>query len=245
MHRFPQQLLPLTVILVAVVAALLIARSVLLPDTFGRYGHYRASAVDEIRDQDIAYAGYQACLDCHDDIFELKSQAAHRNVACEACHGPAAGHVDDPTEVSPRIPSGRDYCPLCHGYNPSRPSGFPQILPILHNPGKPCMSCHDPHQPALPHAPEECSACHREIANKKAVSHHVTLPCKQCHIVPDGHLTSPRLNPAEKPSSKDVCAFCHAREASSPKTIPRIDIETHGERYVCWDCHYPHYPEAR
>ena len=29
----------------------------------------------------------------------------------------------------------------------------------------------------------------------------------------------------------------------SDKEIPRVDMATHGERYVCWQCHYPHSPE--
>ena len=34
------------------------------------------------------------CLDCHDDIFEVKQSSFHKNVSCEVCHGPAAGHPD-------------------------------------------------------------------------------------------------------------------------------------------------------
>jgi hypothetical protein len=24
------------------------------------------------------------------------------------------------------------------------------------------------------------------------------------------------------------------------KGVPTIDMDTHGEKYVCWQCHYPH-----
>jgi hypothetical protein len=229
---------------VAVIAALVFARRMLVPETFGKYGHYRAQAVEEVAAQEIAYAGYAACADCHDDIYELKSQSHHKTVACEACHGPAAQHIEAPDEYLPKVPRGRGLCPVCHGYNPSRPSGFPQIIPTQHNPGKACMSCHNPHNPLLPRTPEECSACHRSIANVKIVSHHATLPCTQCHVVPKEHLVNPKFVRARKPTNRSTCGHCHARGADSPREIPRIDIETHGERYMCWDCHYPHYPEA-
>ncbi len=215
-----------------------------VPDTFGEYGHYRASAVEEIASQEIVYAGHEACNDCHDDIFETKQESKHRDVSCEACHGPAADHIEAPDEFTPTAPRGRGYCPLCHGYNPSRPSGFPQILPKTHNPGKACMTCHDPHSPVLPHAPEDCSACHRDIANVKQVSHHATLSCRTCHDVPDEHLIQPKFVRAEKPANRERCGQCHDRDSDSPREIPRINIETHGERNLCWECHYPHYPEV-
>ncbi len=27
--------------------------------------------------------------------------------------------------------------------------------------------------------------------------------------------------------------------------FPRIDLDTHNSRYLCWQCHYPHFPEGR
>ncbi|MFQ5869027.1 MAG: hypothetical protein ACE5JC_03900 [Candidatus Zixiibacteriota bacterium] len=220
------------------------ARILFVPHSFGKYGHYRADVVEEIISQEISYAGYQACVDCHDDVHELKAKSNHRGVSCEACHGPAAEHIEAPDEFTPRTPRERGYCPLCHGYNPSRPTGFPQIIVDLHNPGKACMSCHNPHNPLLPHAPEECSACHREIASQKMVSHHTSLACTRCHTVPEEHLVHPRFALAEKPARREFCGQCHGQEAPSPREIPRIDLHTHGERYLCWDCHYPHHPEA-
>jgi ribosomal protein S27AE len=29
-----------------------------------------------------------------------------------------------------------------------------------------------------------------------------------------------------------------------PPEIPRVEMRTHGERYLCWQCHYPHFPES-
>ncbi len=242
--RIPQQVIPLTLILIAIIVAFFVARAYLVPDSFGKYGHYRADAVDEIAALEIVYAGSQACADCHDDIQDVKSESHHRGVACETCHGPGTQHIEDPDEFVLTAPRGRGYCPLCHGYDPARPSGFPQILPVTHNPGKPCMTCHDPHNPELPHPPEECSACHRLIASEKMVSHHASLECTTCHETPAEHLITPAVALAKRPVSRQLCGQCHGEDAESSSRIPRVDLETHGEGYLCWDCHYPHYPEA-
>jgi len=242
--RIPQQLIPLAILLFVGVAALVIARQLLVPETFGTYGHYRAGAVDEIMALEVVYAGSDACIDCHDDMYALKQESNHRGLSCEVCHGPAVKHVEAPDEYSPIVPRTRDHCALCHGYNPSRPTGFPQIIEKLHNPGQPCMSCHSPHNPELPHSPEECKACHRRIAGEKTVSHHATLHCTTCHMTPDEHLVIPASVRSQKPETNNVCAGCHAEDADSPRHIPRIDPETHADRYFCWDCHYPHSPEA-
>ena len=148
-----------------------------------------------------------------------------------------------------RAPKQRGYCPLCHGYDPFRPSGFPQIDPVVHNPLQPCIGCHSPHEPEPPQTPEECGACHGHIARIKAVSHHALLACTVCHETAEEHKISPRMSRPSKPSSRSVCGGCHAPEAVRPQEIvpeiPRVDMATHGERYVCWQCHYPHFPELK
>ena len=41
------------------------ARTVLIPATFGKDGHYRAAAVDSIAVRPVKYAGRVECADCH------------------------------------------------------------------------------------------------------------------------------------------------------------------------------------
>ncbi len=241
----PQQLTRLATLFAALILALILARSFLIPKTFGQLGHYRAAAVEEIGAADVKYAGHQACSTCHEDIAKTRAAGRHRNVACEVCHGPAANHVAAPTEVRPPAPKQRGYCPLCHGYDSARPSGFPQIDPVTHNPMRPCMTCHQPHAPETPRPPDACSACHGAIARTHAVSNHALIDCTRCHETSRQHKITPHLSRASKPASRAFCAECHARDAESPKEIPRVDVVTHGERYVCWQCHYPHFPEAR
>jgi len=106
------------------------------------------------------------------------------------------------------------------------------------------MSCHDPHAPKPPHTPEECSACHAEIARTKAVSHHQALACIRCHEAREEHKTTPTLFLPTVPKKREFCGECHAEDAVSVREIPRVDMSLHGENYICWQCHYPHFPEA-
>lgn len=240
----PEQGKRLTILAVIFLVLFFPVRSYFTPSGFGKYGHYRAAALEANADLPLYYAGHVVCDDCHDEIVELKSNGYHVNVACEVCHGPAAAHVDDP-DVELAAPRERGYCPLCHGYLSSRPTGFPQIVPAAHNPLKACISCHNPHDPVPPVTPRECEACHAAIARTKAVSHHTYVPCTRCHQVPEEHKVSPREHRAGKPASREVCGSCHSEDAVDSEVEPRVDMATHGERYVCWQCHYPHLPEAR
>ncbi|MEK6704504.1 MAG: cytochrome c3 family protein [Bdellovibrionota bacterium] len=251
--KVPQQVVVLGVIFVIIIVGFVAMRWFFVPATFGKYGHYRAAALDEVRQQEVVFAGAKACADCHDDIYKNKSRGFHRNVSCEVCHGPAAAHAEDPSSHRPEAPRQRGLCPLCHNYSPSRPTGFPQIITVQHNPGKACMSCHNPHNPVTPQPPKECSACHRSIANQKMVSHHASLECTTCHEAGKDHINNPRFSRVSKPTTNEFCGKCHA-SGDAVKTVkgmkvmqavPQIDIEAHAGRYLCWDCHYPHYPEAK
>ncbi len=266
--RVPQQVTRLLVLFALFVVALVTARHFLVPATFGQIGHYRAAAIPQAAARPVKYAGREACADCHPDVIEAHDAGRHQFVGCETCHGPAAAHAANPTEVKPRLPRERDFCPRCHAYDPSRPTGFPQIDPASHNPGQGCVTCHVPHAPAPPTLPSSCAACHGEIARTKAASRHAAIPCTLCHQVPDAHKEAPRANPASKPTTREFCGQCHARAATAPSAAagvvtgtkppdtggrtldayanaPQINLSEHGRRFLCWQCHYPHSPEVR
>lgn len=242
-RKIPQQLISIGIVFILIVILFIVARKIFIPPSFGVLGHYRAQAIEENKAREIIYAGAAACYDCHDAIYELKATSYHKDVACETCHGPAAKHAEDPAQYAPIVPRGRDTCPICHDYNPSRPTGFPQIIAAKHNPGKACMSCHNPHNPTPP-TPDQCSACHRGIVSEKSVSHHAGLECTVCHTVPEEHFVTPRFVKVGKPQKKELCGKCHARGTEGPKEIPKVDLATHGGRYLCWECHYPHSPNV-
>lgn len=242
---FPGQVKRLVIFIVMLIAVFVPVRNLLIPDDFGRYGHYRASALEDAAALPIKYAGRQVCFDCHDDVVETKLGGYHKNLSCEICHGAAAQHADEPDEFTPDAPRERGKCPLCHGYLASRPTGFPQIVTAGHNPLKPCISCHDPHDPVPPETPKECEACHAAIARTKAVSHHVYLDCTDCHVAPEEHKINPRQHRPSKPDSRAHCGGCHAKDAETSFDTKRVDLDEHGNGYVCWQCHYPHMPEAR
>lgn len=241
----PQQVPRLVAVFALVAVVFLVMRQVLVPDTFGDLGHYRAAALETIAARPIKYAGHRACQDCHGDVAEKRLSGNHRGVTCETCHGPAATHVEQPTDVKPTVPNTREFCVTCHSYNPSRPTGFPQIDPPAHNYPQPCKDCHDPHAPVPPVVPEECSACHAQIWRQKALSHHAQLPCTTCHQADDRHKGNPRAIRPTKPVSREFCGTCHAAGAKAPSGAPQVDLGGHYAPDLCWQCHYPHYPEAR
>jgi len=244
----PDQIKRLLIVVVIVGAIFIVVRAYFIPESFGKYGHYRAVAVDSVKAQNVQYAGHQVCIDCHDDIYDVKKNSYHRNVNCEACHGPSAEHVasfEEDDTVLPTVPRARDHCTLCHGYDPAKPTGFAQIDPVAHNPMKPCISCHNAHAPDPLEVPGECGACHAKISRTKALSPHALLNCIECHTTPEEHKSNPRAWLPDKPVNRSDCGKCHSSAVENGRFIPRIDSSTHKEGYLCWQCHYPHSPRAR
>ena len=245
--------LPDALVRLLVVVAMMVCMGtfvfMLIPKSLKDVRIQQADAIKREQAKPVKFAGAHACADCHEHNYEEKKTGFHRDLSCETCHGASKAHTEDPTSIKPVIPKERQFCVLCHAYNPSRPKGFPQINPMVHNPLKPCASCHNPHDPKPPTTPRECSACHGEIARMKAVSHHVALECTTCHQTPSQHKLSPRTVKPTKPQAREFCGQCHAKGTGQPKGLatkhlPKVDMATHGEKYVCWQCHYPHSPEV-
>lgn len=237
----PEQV-PRLVIVFAIVVGGGLGIRMLLPETLTEQTLHRSATEEREREKPLHYAGASACADCHDEAVRVRN-GYHHTLSCETCHGPAQGHVDDPMEVKPRIQRMREFCVRCHLYSPSRPTGFPQINPVAHNPLKACVVCHNPHDPAPPTTPRECEGCHGEIARTKSLSPHVLLECSTCHNVPEKHRVSPREASATIPAERDFCGKCHG-EDSGVRGTPKVNLAEHGEKYLCWQCHYPHMPEV-
>jgi hypothetical protein len=127
-----------------------VAKAVLVPDSFGRYGHYRAEALDEAKAKAPLFAGVQACSpDCHGDVIDSRVGSKHNDINCETCHGPAAAHVADYEKVKPIKPDPATICLMCHSPNVAKPAFMKQVDPLKHYRGKSCGSCHKPHHPEI------------------------------------------------------------------------------------------------
>ncbi|MBI5369490.1 MAG: hypothetical protein HZA54_20830 [Planctomycetes bacterium] len=240
----PEQITRLSLAFALLASGVFLVRAHAIPQTWLDREYHVKSTLEREANRPRRFAGAQACTECHEDQVKEKAEGNHRTLACETCHGAAGKHVEDPTETKLFAPRLRDYCVLCHAYDPSRPTGFPQINPALHNPLKPCIECHKPHAPVPPETPKECAACHGEIERTKAVSSHAALACTACHDAPDAHKVTPRLVRPTKPQNREFCGKCHGPK-SEEKKAPRVDLAAHGERYLCWQCHYPHLPEGK
>jgi hypothetical protein len=242
--KFPEQFIRLIIVFSVLAIAVILIRAYAVPAKLKETGYQRTKTVEAEISMKGSYSDSEVCAECHDDISNLKRKGFHKFLACETCHGAGRVHAEDPGETSPPSPKGRVYCALCHAYDPGRPTGFPQITTAAHNPMQACISCHDPHAPKPPEIPKDCSACHGEISRTIAISPHVRLECVTCHVVPTNHKITPRAERPTKPESREFCGKCHAQEAKV-QGVPRVDMKTHGEKYLCWQCHYPHMPEAK
>jgi hypothetical protein len=239
--KIPEQLNRVAIVVAIIIIGVLAIRYYVIPPSLIETRLHQQSTIQREVAKKIKFAGTIICGNCHVDEKDSKEKSFHKNVSCETCHGPSVKHTIDPVSIKPIAPRKRIFCPSCHAYDPSRPTGFPQINPIAHNPLQPCITCHNPHDPKPPTVPEECSACHAEIARTKAVSHHALVACTTCHVAPESHKLTPRIVRPAKPETREFCGNCHGQEAER-KDSPKIDLFTHGNRYLCWQCHYPHLP---
>jgi hypothetical protein len=139
----------LAAVFIAGLLIFLVIRGFLVPKSFGQFGHYRANAVAEIAARPIKFAGHESCEGCHADVLDKKKNGKHAGVNCEACHGPQAQHVDDPTSVKPAKLDAAVLCARCHEANAAKPRNFPQVDTEEHSTGLPCDTCHQPHSPVI------------------------------------------------------------------------------------------------
>ena len=125
-----------------------VVRAQMVPDDFGRYGHYRAGAIDDERARTPVHAGQAACAGCHPDVVELRAKARHAAVSCEACHGALASHASGEVVKPPR-PDGRELCIRCHAAKTGKPRQYPTVSAKEHAGDEACITCHTPHNPKM------------------------------------------------------------------------------------------------
>ncbi len=240
--KIPEQYRRLGILIIGGFLTVIFLREQFIPSDFGELGHYRTSALVNEKNKPLVYAGREKCEECHEEEVSKIENSYHKLLSCETCHGPGLKHAEGEGEII--IPRKREECLKCHEYIVSRPTGFPQVDPYLHNPPKQCTECHNPHDPTPPHPPTDCQVCHRTISSMKSISPHASLECTVCHKTPSHHKFDPRSQRPTKPTNTDVCERCHSETAKTPDYIPKIEVDSHSEGYLCWECHYPHSPEG-
>jgi hypothetical protein len=144
----PPQIPRLALTFAVFVSLFLVLRHFLVPDTFGKYGHYRAASLIDNAGRTMNYSGQEACFKCHQDIQDKKAGDVHSEIHCETCHGPGEKHVISSRKEDILKPGGREFCGKCHALNAAKlKSAVFQIDLAKHNVGKNCIECHNPHQP--------------------------------------------------------------------------------------------------
>lgn len=136
-------------IFAAGIVLFLLLQFLLVPKTFGRYGHYRASAIGDAAAHPLKYAGRAACSSCHAPVLEVHQGGKHARVGCEACHGALVEHARKPASVKPPALDSKKLCPACHAVSISRPAWFKQVNVQEHSSGEACDTCHQPHAPQM------------------------------------------------------------------------------------------------
>jgi hypothetical protein len=126
----------------------LLVRAFLVPADFGRYGFYRAGALDDIRARPADFGGEASCKPCHAKTFDERKDTRHAKVHCEACHGPLQAHVIDP-KIKPASIDLKQPCIQCHTKLAGRPSFVPQVVVADHSGDAECGVCHQPHSPKI------------------------------------------------------------------------------------------------
>lgn len=144
------------IVTLAGVALLLIARSIMVPDDFGKHGDsftynfYRQGSIDDWKNFKVKYRGKEYCRECHEEKVTENLASPHKVIECENCHGPAIDHPEDPETLT--IDTSRLLCLRCHArlpYPQSHRAEMPAVDPQEHNIDADCIECHNPHNPDL------------------------------------------------------------------------------------------------
>jgi len=151
----------------------LVVRWFVIPDSFYRFGHFRANSVVEIAAKEPVFQGSEYCSTCHTDRHAQWSASNHKSVNCETCHGAAKDHP-----ANGKLPIPADtvaLCALCHEAMPGRPQTQPQVVVASHAGDKACNACHNAHAPKIAAGPVKIEG---DVAAGRKLA---TAECSSCH----------------------------------------------------------------
>lgn len=148
----------------------LVVRGLMIPDSYGEFGHYRGDNVAEQRAKSPVHGRLDSCDSCHAKQAETIHRGKHSTVPCQDCHAPLNAvnpgypkeppvpHTDGNKKKTAAMPVNRKarLCERCHEKLESKPKGFPQVVPAEHlqqvggeDGDEACVNCHTPHDPKL------------------------------------------------------------------------------------------------
>jgi cytochrome c553 len=169
----PKHITRLLMLIGGALVLALVARWFAIPDSFYRFGHFRANSVIEIAAKEPAFRGSAYCSSCHTERHAQWSANNHKSVACETCHGAAKDHP-----ANGKLPIPTDtvaLCTLCHEAMPGRPRTQPQIVVATHAGDQQCKTCHNPHAPKIAAGPAKIEG---DVAAGRKLA---TAECSSCH----------------------------------------------------------------
>lgn len=252
----PKQVIRLLIAFALFIGIFLVTRKIIMPDSFGDIGHYRADALTEIASFTPKYTDSLSCVTCHQEIDSLKFVGDHSGLDCQTCHGPGHLHVKNPVVDTLIKPASREFCAKCHNKNSARPKFIKQVDVTKHNVNSLCVACHNPHKPSMRNksmssdtssedsenvSSVTCDICHGDVNSLKSSGVHVGLTCQICHANSDKHKEDPTASKPAKPTERSFCGGCHATGNTS-SGVKQIDINDHNSGSKCIECHNPHSP---
>lgn len=166
----PTHIVRLLLLLAGFIVVAITAVIVITPHSFYEFGHYRGNSPAEIASDVPKFRGPAYCESCHEEQHADWSAGSHKVVKCEICHSAAGDHPLDRDKL-PIPDNSVRLCTLCHEKMPARPAAQPQIVVSEHAGDEQCVTCHNPHSPALgtpagggtgaePGPAAACEGCH-------------------------------------------------------------------------------------
>jgi DmsE family decaheme c-type cytochrome len=200
-----------------------------------------------------AYAGVEACVQCHDRQHRLLSRGAHGVVlnaaalpGCETCHGPGKDHAADEGEDLQRITMPARladevqvaFCGRCHGDQIARHGGD---LPGLRAAGKVCTDCHAVHERPRPAVLPGARFGARTDA-VAAAEPTGSAACVACHPRRNELLAASAHASLASPAHDGGCETCHGHGSLHERTSGQRRLITRPDRAqdgiaTCRGCH--------